>query len=355
MFINWLRKVTFLTVGAVGFCALANGATVTDVKKKKKTATMDAGTDDGFNKGVSVCFLDENGVKIGCTKIFEATAETSTVKLTPKLLRKVKKGVTAELQSAAGSTAAAGADKALNRTNLKFLYILTPVPPAKYNKVLYLTPEQTQTSAESLWKKAEDSGISFLGGGLEFELGIGQKMSIAFGGRYRLYRDFLAESDYVTTDVASSDVFAQTTIKATSVGGWFDYYFLQMGSAPFYFRLAAGLDFDNSKISLTTNKQGDTAEIAVEPLAKASSSLTLLSLRLGMQFNFFFKPIGLAFGLYPVVPLAAFGQAYSATITDANSSKLANSLKADEDLKTALGHTKSSFGLEVATGLYFAF
>jgi hypothetical protein len=347
------RLLVTLAINICFVAGLANAATVTDVKKKKKTATIDAGTSSGFSKGISVCFSDSSGTKIGCAKISDATESTSTIKLTPKLVRKLKKGATADLQSGGTKTAAAGADPAPNRTNVKGLYVLTPVPPIQYNKISFSIPESSATAVESLWNIAEKSGMSFIGGALEMEFGVGTSMSLAFGFRYRMYRDFLAESDYGTT-TEQETIYAETTMKSTTMGGWFDFYFAQFGSAPFFFRLGSGLDVDMAKLTLQADKLSETNATDPETIATAESSLNLVSLRLGLQMNLFFKPIGLVFGLHPIVPLAAMGSKYEDEITDSNSSKV-TPLTASEDLKISIDHKKASFGLEVTTGLYVAF
>jgi hypothetical protein len=347
------RLLALLALILLSSVGTAKAATVTDVKKKKKTATIDAGTSTGFSKGISVCFSDDEGTKIGCAKISDATETTATIKLTPKLIRKLKKGANADLQSAGASAGTAGADPAPNRTNVKGLYALTLVPPIQYNKISFSIPESSATTVESLWNIAEKSGMSFIGGALEMEFGVGKSMSLAVGFRYRMYRDFLAESDYgVTPEQVTT--YAETSMKSTSMGGWFDFYFAQFGSAPFFFRLASGLDVDMAKLTLQSDKLSETNATDPEPIATAESALNLISLRLGLQMNLFFKPLGLVFGLHPVVPLAAMGSKYSDEIADSNSSKVAP-LTASEDLKIAIDHKKASFGLEVTTGLYVAF
>ena len=240
-----------------------------------------------------------------------------------------------------------------NRSNVKLMWIVSPIPPAKFKKVSFKAPElgAADGSVESLWDQTEDSGVSGIGFALELEFGIGKNMAIAVASRYRAYRDFTADSDY---DRTNGSVFARADQKATALGGWLDFYFLQIGG-PFFVRLGTGLDIDMSAVVFKSDQLSDSADAATAPIGDAALKLSLLSLRVPIQLNYFLGPVGLSFSLIPVIPFAEFGKSSKALLSDSNTSKLKTG-DGEADLIAQLDHKKASFGLEVALfSIYFAF
>jgi hypothetical protein len=323
---------------------IADAATVTKRNLKRRLVDIDAGTKDGFKKGTSVCFSDAKGKQIGCGKVQVAKANSASVKVGSDIIKKIKNGFSAEVEGAAGATVASG-----HRTNIKGLYTLTAVPSSTFNKLSYATPEATE--AESLWNIEGSAGFTYVGGGAEVEFAIGKSMSLALGGRYRMNIPYVVDSNY--GDINTE--YALNRIEGNGIGGYLDFYFLEFGTAPAFFRFSTGLDFDMSTVTMVTEKLNDDESIAAVPLFKVSSTTNIISLRLGMQLNLFFKPIGLVLNATPIIPLAAVGGAADIEIDDPHQTRVPGENAAATDVTEALNHTKNNFGAEVSIGLYFAF
>jgi hypothetical protein len=329
----------------------ALGATITEVKKKKKSVVVDSGTTNGFTVGAKVCFADAAGANVGCAKISEATETTSTIKVAAKVLKKLKPGTVANLEGAKASAPGASAP---NRPNFKVLYLPTPISEMTYKRISYVAPGSNATEIDTLWEEQKFTAGQIVYAGGELEFGVGTSSSIALGGRYKEHFEFRVKADASDDDTKRNEFILSSTT-AKEIGGWMDFYFYQTAGPQFFFRLGAGLDYNSMTVNFTSQQLDDNDADVANDLAKASSTLSFLGLRLGIQLNYLIKPVGFVLGIVPIIPVYQIGSAYSAESGDANASKLKGGISGEDDLKTALNHTKGSLGLEIPIGLYVTF
>lgn len=332
---KWFLKSIILVLLGMWLSSAAFGASVTNVNKKKRLVTIDSGKSDGLQKGDRVCFYGPSGEKIGCGKIRSVKKSSSKIKMSKKKIKKIDVG----MEATPGADGGGGGGSSLSK--LKFVYILSPMMTTNYQKLSYFRP--IDGTEETLWEPTGPQSNSFLGFGAEFELGLSGGSSIGIGGRMKYFREFSAQADYAETE----NPYAETSIAASAMGFWLDYYFLNFGSI----RMGTGLDVDMSTVSFAAAQKTDDGEENL--IAQATSKLTTMSLRTLLVYDAYLDPVGLSFGVNFLLPLSASGGTVT-EVTDENATKLPN-VDPDEDLAFSLGHKKASFGLEVIIGTYIAF
>lgn len=331
---SFLKSIILVLLG-VTLSSAAFGASVTDVNKKKRLVTIDSGKSDGLQKGDKVCFYGPGGEKIGCGKIRSVKKSSSKVKMSKKKIKKVEVG----MEATPGADGGGGGGS--SRSKLKFAYILSPMMTTNYQKLSYYRP--IDGTEETLWEQTGPQSNSLLGFGAEFEMGLSGGSSIAAGGRMKYFREFSAQADYAETE----NPYAETSIAASAMGFWLDYYYLNFGSV----RIGNGLDLDMSTVSFTAAQKTDDGEENL--IAEATSKLTTMSLRTLLVYDVLLDPVGLSFGVNFLLPLSASGSTI-AEVFDDNASKIPN-VDPNEDLAFSLAHKKASFGLEVIIAAYIAF
>ena len=353
------KRISF--VAAILFCfatlsAPALGQKVVGKNKKRKVIRISGGKAKGFIKGARVCFFGKKGKKVACGKVVRAGGKASFAKVSPKRFRRVRKGMTAKLQGAAGQAEGALADATdsvtqgstsgapSHLTNFKLGYIISFLSPATYEKLTYSPPaaDASEGSVGSLWKADSTSSLSIFGFIAEGDFGIGDSMAASFGLRFRYYRDFIAQSDYSATE---KNLYVETEQTASAMGFYTDFTFLNIGTSGTFFQMSSGLDYDMSTVEFKATQKDDDGEDVQGEIASATSSLSVISLRLGMDVGMtIFDPIGILGGINLLVPVAEMGASFSGKINDTNETLLSGS--GDEDLETALDHKKASFGAE---------
>lgn len=353
-------------------------AKVKAINKKKGLIKIDEGKLNGFIKKAKVCVFNKKGKKIACGRVRKANKKSAYVKISKKRIKRVKKGYdvrlkTPKIPTIAGEDAAIIAAISDHRTNIKLAWLVSVLTPAVYNKLTYLPPYEKnesdvytiQSSADSIWKNEDSSSLSILGFVLESEFSVGDSAAMSVGLRYRAYRPFVAQADYIPK-TENLDQFIETEQEATAIGFYADYTYLDiaLGDAIFW-RNAVGLDIDMStqtfkathKVAPEDGKDPSGEELG--EIAKATTKLTIASLRLGTNFNWMvFEPVGAILGLNLLVPLATFAESYSGEVSDphvVSNEVLGSGVDGKDDLKEAINHTKASFGAEVILGAYFAF
>ena len=108
-----------------------------------------------------------------------------------------------------------------------------------------------------------------------------------------------------------------------------------------------------STVTVKSTKKDDSGQTPTSTLAKATSKLTVLSLRLGADMDLVFaKVFGASIGTTIMIPLSEAGKTFSGHIDDAEARGQASP---GEDLKTQLGHKKNSLAYELSLGAVLAF
>lgn len=342
---------------------LVNAAQVTQVLKKRSAVRIDEGTSSGMARGNTICFFNQSGKKIACGKIRRANANSAIVGISKTRIQRIRKGFEATVSGGKKTKGSSGKqivtlDIGLDhRTNIKGGYIFSVLTPSKYNKLTYNAPKDQTEKVDSLWTQESTSSNSPIGFFAEGEFGIGERMALSIGLRYRYFRDFVPISDY-NKEVTQRSRFAEVEQKASALGLYSDFTFLDIPFSPsFFFRMSSGLDIDQSSVEINASQKNDEGTENVN-IASYKSSLTVLSLRLGMNLNFLIAgPLGVSFGINGLIPAAAFGKSASADVKDpqADSNFSGGSKGASKDLIDAVGHDKSSFGAEIFFATYFAF
>lgn len=323
-------------------------------KKKNHLVRIDTGKLNGFVKGIRICFYNDKGKKRGCGKIVRSKNNSSIVKVSKKTYRRIKVAMEAQPDEA-GTVAGAVSSSSSGgiNSNFKAFYAFTPVTVTKYNKVSYEAPPATSDPVSTLWAKSEDSGPQQIGAGMEVEFGFNQSFSLAVGFRFKLFREFIVDSDYSTTNDV---LYAATNIKGTSIGFWTDFYYLNMQLSPgFYLRMPAGLDFEKTDVTSISDRLVDDGSEDEFNIVDAKSSVTVVSVRAGAHFAYVINPIGFSFGLNLFIPATTLSSSISgSTFPDPNEARL-ESADIIDDLDTSLELGANSFGAEILISTFIVF
>lgn len=332
-----MKKFSFgtailLLLSAFTLSGTVFATSVTSVNKAKGAVTIDSGEGDGFKKGDKICFYDDDGKKTGCGKVAKIKANAAIVKVNKKVAGKVSEGMSAELSGKKGKKK--GGSGSL--TKIKLNYVLTPITPAKYNKLAYLYPDATPP--ETIWNPAETSSKALFGFGAELAIG-----NLSLGGRIRNYQQYQSLADYTSP---ASDKYVEVSQAASALGFYVDYYFLEFG----LFKLGAGVDADLSTMNLAAAYKTDAGDEA--QIADASTKLTTISARFPFTADVYLDPVGINLSAVFVLPLAGTATG-TANVYDTNGNAMPDD--PTSDLLLSINHSKNTFGLELVFGAYFAF
>jgi len=326
-------------------------ASVTRVDGKKRFVTIDEGKSSGIRKRTRICFIAPNGRKIVCGSVVKAGKNSAKVRVkNKKKLRKIKKGYTADIMGGGGRGKSRGKFMSLKG-------VATPaiISQSTYNKVVYAAPDTDNDTdtVETLWDSSEAAGSALFSVGAEIEL---LKMGIAVGVRaVRKFSDFKAESDY---SKANANQFVLSTLTASSLGFYLDYYFMKPKPKKKGLKVGAGIDVDMSTLNLTVVQQEDEVE-ATTDIYTISSTLTVISLRVPLIFDVPLGAAGINVGVNLLIPISGDTPAMTADANDANTARYPGANDEEKtaftqtDLLKSIGHSKNSFGAEAVVGLYF--
>jgi hypothetical protein len=307
--------------------------------------------------GQFACFLDDAGTTVACGKIIKVSKTVVVVKTTPlSAAAQVKPGFKVEISATqpASVTVSAKEKKSGKKSGVGNLRLVTApgMGVASIAKVTYLPPA-IGASGVSLWgptnKRIEAEKVSI---GVEYDHpGYG-----VFGVRYVTYGD--ASGQFASTMVLQTDygatnkqLYVEAAHTMTAYGSYYDYVILRPSSnASRGFRVSAGVDFLTSVANLEADLHDDS-DGSSSGLASLKSSLSVISLRTGVEFaQRIGKTFEMGIGLRALVPLAETGLQQTSMITDNNSGK---SLDEQTDIKKALDHKKTTFGLLIPVYMSF--
>lgn len=351
------RRLAAMILGVLAH--VAQGAEVSKINTKKGEVLISEGGDQGFVKGAKVCFFDAAEKKRGCARVIRSKPDRAIVKIkNPKFLKIIRPGMIVQPDS---STPLPGGEPdppppgGFHRTNFKLLY-LPGLTAIQSQRIAYY--DRTSDDTTSWWISEGRNGYTALGSiepvavGAELEFGIGSSFSLAVGGRFRYQSAYGSISNLSLTQ--ELPLYVATNISGMSFGGWSDFYFLDLLGPTFLIRFGAGLDFEWSSVDLVATLHSDDDPDLAEDFAKSSSSVMGLGFRLPISVNLFFESFGLLVSAVPIVPLVAFGQSFSATF-GGEFPEAEDDVDPSNDLKTALGHGKGTWGVEAVVGAYIPF
>lgn len=359
----WLittRMYCWLPVFIAVFSSSGISATAEKISLKKKLVLINEGTASGFVKGTSVCFSAKSN-EIGCGTVVKAKDDKAYVKIDDdSVIKNIKKGQDAKIASGV-ATAAQNQKKGAYKYAFRLLGSFFPASPAKFNTIAFNAPPSETTKVDSAWQIVEKQSSS-VGGGAEFEYAFSGKSAVAVGLRTssmckrngaKVFCQFATPADYVANDPSKANLYVNVTQSASDLGFWTDFYMLQLPlSKSTTFRFGTGLDFDMSTTKLIATRKDDNEKEAEFDLAVVKTSKNIISLRALPNLNMFFGGFGLNLAANLLIPLVASGSD-SASVDD----KLVSIVNTDasQDIIKSIGHGKSSFGMELVLGTYFAF
>ena len=326
-------------------------STVTKVDSAKGGVYIDEGISSGIDKDSTVCFYDADDAEIGCGKVVKAKKTKAVVKIKKKkILQKIEAGTTARLMEGEGGESEKKADKGAkgkksamrHRRNFKAMYVLGMVP-APYKKLSY---DADPKEAKFDWKDNGSTALNISGAGAEFEFAAGS-VSIALGGRFRYFFDFISTADYGQGQRAA--VYVELKESGSSFGTWLDVHFLEaaMGKTSF-FKMGLGLDYDASTVTLLATQKDDDKKIQDTEIINATSKASIIGIRIPLNLSFFFDPVGINLGIIPIVPVSGTSVLSATFAGQADETQ-------SEKLKLALAHQKASFAADITLGLFAAF
>lgn len=325
--------------------ALATTAFPAEVKKiSKKTGAIyiNEGSTKGFVKGIKVCLFDLQ-TKIACGRVSKAVKRKAIIRVPKSKVDKIRTGFTVSVQGGGerpkpgpADTSMPPAPFAMSITlNLHFL----PLTPATYENLNYVAPGGGSASE---WSSIGTASNLLLppAFGFEFEL-IDFKMLVGF--RYGIYGGS-SQADYY--DTTQPNLTLTTDTQASDIGIYFDYTYYKMWDINFQ----VGLDLDMTSVTLKGTQTDDNNASTSNELYDATSSLKVFSLRLPFVYKYSFGSFGINTALDLLIPLYEMGPTQTATTPTTQTST-----DQEDDLKTSLGHTKSSFAADLVLGVYYQF
>ena len=187
---------------------------------------------------------------------------------------------------------------------------------------------------------------------MEYSFAVGSTHWMGLGLRYRTSEIGKIQGDYIVA-AGFGNNYVDNLSEKTDFGLYLDYGFLHSQlSTSTVFAMSSGLDIASETLTLTTTRDDGSK------LMELSSALSVVSLRLGSQLKFHIvDPLGISFGLNLLVPI--FGtdakQSIKTNSDPQTIGRVGDQDAIEKDVQTALGHGKSSFGVEIVISSYFSF
>ncbi len=306
--------------------------------------------------GQFACFLNDSGATVACGKIVKVTATVVVVKTTPlSVAAQVKPGFKMTVSDSqppallgadgAESKSGVGTKSGKKKPGASSLRLLTSPGLGAFSvaKIGYLPPG-VGASGVKLWE-ATDKLISVekTSGAIEYEsrrLGtFGLRFAVCGDSEFKFASKLSLQTDY---DSTNRQVYVEASHSVSAFGAYYDYTLKRPAAGGSGLRLTGGLDF----VSSTANVDADwynEADGSRASLATIKSQLSVVSLRGGADYILSLgKLFELGIGLRALLPMAEFGLKQTTTINDSNATK---SNDEEQDLKDALSHKKTAFGL----------
>ena len=356
-----------VATGVGGLLLLADVAFGTQVVYvgKRSFVIIDAGRDQGLSNGDDVCFFAKDDAKIACGKVVTIRRALAGVALTPEDKAKIPLGTAVKsdrisAQATATATeaevkalaAAAGGEEVKPKANAEsyrqrprigVAYVATPVLPYSYHIPAYNLDNEI-LGAGSLWRQDRKVQSSLIGGELSFTWPFTAIWAVKSALRARYITTDNLSVDYDRTDPSIS---ADSKSGAADIGISSVAEYSQSLSPTWVLLGRAGLDIDRSKVSYTVKQNGG----AGGDITSFSSTMVAFSLRAGGGIAYAFESFAAELGLDLLLPIAGKASASGGdpTLKDivADSQKQSSA----GDLKSALAHKRSSYGLELQLGV----
>ena len=320
------------------------------LKKSRIVVVKNASAGDGFIKGAKVCFFTADERRKACGKVDKMKKSTAYVRVRNKRrLGSVKRSMLALVDGGRLKSGVPSAGVGSTKESIKVWLSYNPalLAPTGYNRLQRAIP--AGGTPTTIWESAGPNSMSLV----RFSLSAGIPL-----GDYGVHSGLRVENQVYTVDSdfigGNRDRFASTTESVSTFGLWLDgkVYDSTIGQSLEWY-LTSGLDFERSTLQFNSDHEDESGTFPSFTIATATSTVNTISLRFGFGADYMLaKNYGLHFGSQMYLPLTALGQSFEGS----TGSEL-ESIPADpgEDLKSALAHTKNSFGLDLEFGLTLAF
>lgn len=326
---------------------------VIKVKKKSKTVMVN----EVYEVGEKVCFLKETeeipedsaSLKV-CGQVVRVTDNASIVKVEDKIIKKIKKDMTAFLveQKAKALKLADGnsKDKGLY-SYFKGFYVYSAMTPIGYSGLLY---DSSDAANQKYWKEEKNCRNSLIGFGAGSDVPLNDRWTISPGIRYRVMEEFVGEA---AISDSISNIVIETRTKMSALGLWLDVGLWQYPQIPpdtgAGYRFGTGLDIDYSTMKFTATKMDKKNKIASSKFATAYGTSIIPSLRITNEIFYSFRgTFGLFISINALVPITEIGRKFNLNFDDVDETTIENRKK---DLEDALGYKKNPFALEILLGV----
>ena len=366
-------KIALILWTILAFEIEAKGATVVYVGRTY--AVIDAGKENGLSKNDKVCFAEREINLVACgevgairrllagVRLTEADAAklavgmkvlSENLKESPHVSKPTKKEIAKFVKALkkADQAKATNVDvdsfepmvEKTSRRGVLLTYLGTPITPFRFHVPAYDLNREIARS-DALWIADRAVTTSLMGAQVTWNAPLDLSWSWNIGGHYRLFPEDRLTVNY---DARNPQVGARSITNVTSVG-------LFLGAARWWgpldgigYRVGGGLDSDISQVTYSL-KTVDTDETLT--IASLSSRLVVLAVRVDGGLQVPLGPVVLDFGVSALLPV--FGTAQSKVSLPGLRDSAAQEQKdsAQADLKAALSHEKSGFGVQAAFGI----
>ncbi len=352
---------TLFSAGLFLASVSARAQTVSKVLPDKGWVLVSLKDTSGISANQPACIADTSGAKITCGKVVKVAKTVVVIKADPPTsAAQVKPGFKASFDVADEKVSVAAGKKGMKastgkksgQSRIRF-FSGAGFGVASVSKIGYIAPP-IGANGVKLWEsQSKPLNMEKISFGAEFET----VKAGTFGFRYGVMGDAKAsfasklvlETDY---DASNRQKYVSSEHQHTVLGLYYDYAFLQPAPAKSGVRIYSGLDLVNSTAKMTGILKNEVDSSETE-IATITSSLTLASLRAGVEFMLRFgSSFEMGIGLRTAVPLAALALSQETTINDENSSKSAD---AQDDLKVAFDHKKNAFGAIIPLSMSVGF
>ncbi len=325
----------------------AFGATVKKTNPAKGLITVVGNEGDTFTQGSIYC-VHISPIEQECGSITKLKGQVAVIKLdNKKAAKSIKNGMIARPSDGRAKSSSLAAQP-VQHTRLYAVLAPSAILPYEFHNPEYVAPETS--TPESLWKDGATIKNTVFGIALSGAFPVGP-FAINPGFRYRKTVSSELESNY---DPNHINPYVSSTVDSTELGLWLDFEAYRLGFGERSgISLTSGLDFDNSTVTLKATKKDDNEASLNDPIAKATSKLSVISFRVGSAIDFvFYGPFGVTFGTNILVPLAAVSPSFSGDVVEGGERGSTNT---SDSLKKTIGHKKASIAADVTLGTVFAF
>lgn len=365
-------------MSTIGWClapGVATAATIIHLGKKKPYAIIDAGRADGLEVGDKVCFLNAESTQVACGTIRRLQHRLSGVKVKPstkkllmdgmrvdsaKLKLKAKANDLATMASKEEIAAAVAEEEAIEELDgldeedqpsqtsqpapqhltLEAGYLYTPILPFQYHVAAYDLGAEIARQGP-IWH--QDRKITSATAGVELAVHIPVDQDLSLVPRLFVH---LLPADNLTVDYDASDprIDAAGKTSATSYGASGDVAYVLWSMGGLAMSGTLGLDIDQSKVTYDAARQGTNPTL---PVASLQSSLTTLSLRLGVGTSYTIGRVIIGGNALLLVPFLGQPSVQELDQSLKPGVAAAQTAAAKDDLRAAVNHKRSSFGAEL--------